>query len=472
MAKPRQPCRDRGQKWAHSWGHSSPRADYDGRVSRALAVAVLLACGSPPPARPPANRPAGPSLEQAKAAERGAGVPRDYERAARIYDQLCDRGRGQIEACLDLIDAMVDARGVASDLAGVRELDRVLCRRGTALACLEGAMFDVMAQRSDQAAPPDALAAIERATKEVAAACERGDGRACEVSVMGGDSGTAEWDRRTKYSVACQAGRMEACGRVAIDLEMCGEPEVDDPAACEQRTVAAWRAHDYDRDLAADAQKLYDECRAGNALACQHIPTQRIPMAARCAAHDYGACAELGCLGDDAARALALAHGADQPNCFVAGKDALLAWKLRPGQTRFEPLVTDGQRPGGARPTPPWEAVRFQHHGGRDRADWPRFDVYNMNDHALAELSVCLYAYDTAGNQLAWFAGTPRLAVAPNALVPLALDVPDEPRLPDATAEVVIDYSHVRFDGGAATDDAARCPAHRPRGQAGAYTHW
>ena len=439
------------------------------------AVLVVLAGCTPQP-RPdalPANRaPPPPSLDEARAAERGAGVPRDYARAAEIYALLCDRGHGSIEACNDLIDAILDARGATADLPRVLRLQQALCARGEPLACVAEAYLEAARPPGSGAAPPGDAGALDHAMQQLATACEHGDGRACEATAMGGDGDTAEWDRRRKYSVACLAGLMDACGRVAIDLELCGEPEVDATVACEQRTVAEWRSHDYDHDLAADAQKLYDECRAGNAQACQHIPSQRIPMATLCAAHDYGACAQLGCVGDDAARQIALAHGADQPNCYVAGKQAYLEWRRHPGQARFPPLVTDGQRPIGARATPPWEAVRFQHHGGRDAADWPRFDVYDLDDHAVVELSVCMYAYDQAGHQLASFAARPKIDVAPNAMVPLALPAAGEPQLPAGTADVVIDYDHVRFAGGTTADDPARCPAQRPGARPGAYTHW
>ena len=403
------------------------------------------------------------NLEAARAAELGAGEPRDYERAAQIYEHLCLRGSGSIEACLDLVDAIADARGTTRDLHRINELSDALCKRGDPTSCL---MYETLhAMAHGDAVDP---ASYDRAARNAATACERGDSRACEMSVMGGDSGTAEQDRREKYSVASRAGRMDACGRVAVELDMCDE--ATDALACEHGIVAEWRAHDYDSDLAADAQKLSDECDAGNARACDHIPTRRIAMTARCAAHDYGACADLGCLGDDAAKAAAVAHGIDDPNCGVALQKAMLEWKRDAHHGRFEPIATDGQRPLGAQPTPPWEAVRFQHHGGRDRNDWPRFDVHNMNTHAVTELSICEYAYDGSGAQLARFAAHATGTIAPNALIPLALDAPTTQALPDGTRDVIIDYAHVRFDDGTGSDDPSRCAEqHAP---AGAYMHW
>lgn len=440
---------------------------------RALAVACAVAacngaCGGAKP-RPQPTPPA--TLEAARAAERGTGMPRDYERAAAIYDQLCAGGRGSIEACFDLKDAMVDGRGAKRDVRRIYDLDGVLCSRGEPLACYEHAVLDAMQASAMGRRDKDIdTGLLDRVLAQLAAACERGDGRACEATVMGGDSGSAEWDRRHKYSKACLAGRMDACGRVVIELDLCGEPEVDDAAGCEQRLLAEWRSHDFDSDLVADAQKLFDECHAGNAQACEHVPTQRIAMSELCAAHDYGACARLGCVGDDAAQAQAIAHGVDDPNCYVAGKDAWLEWK-RAGKG-LPPIVTDGQRPLGARPTPPWEAVRFQHHGGRDRAGWPRFDVYNMNDRAVSELTVCAYAYDGAGQQLARYVAKAKPPIAPDALVPLAGDVAGEPAFPPTTSEVVIDFDHVRFADATPSDDPARCPEQRAHDKPGAYTHW
>ena len=265
---------------------------------------------------------------------------------------------------------------------------------------------------------------------------------------------------------------MDACGYMTRELDECGEPATDDAVACEQSMVADWRERDYDEDLAADAKALYEGCRAGDAGACAYIPSQRVPMAALCAAHDYHACAQLGCVGDDAARATAAAHGPNGRNCDVAGKEALLEWKRDPHHARLPPIAAGAYVPIGARATPPWDAVRFQYHGGRDRADWPRLDIYDLNDHAIVELTVCAYAYDDSGQQLASFTAAHRLDVAPDALVPFSLDGPAEPRLPDGTARIIVDYDRVRFDAGPVSGDPGRCPAQRSASQLGAYMYW
>jgi len=448
-------------------------------MMRSLVGLVLLAvtaCGSPRATDPVPVAPAA-TPQAARAAERGTGVPRDFERAATIYAALCDDGRGALDACFALVDAIEEARGTAYDRQREIGLDNMLCRRGDSVACVSSILLrDVDApvrQRPLGAGePPDdtQIAELKRQLGRVKDACERGDGRACELvaSESGGDGSTAQYERRKMYGVACRAGRFQSCWQIAYDLEMCDA--ADDVAACEARQVAAWRANEYDADRIAAATSLTDACHAGDARACDGLPNRRIPLAALCAAHDYRACGELGCIGDDAAGAVALAHGVDQPNCHVARNKARLEWERTPagpGRARFAPLEIGYHERIGARPTKPFEAVRFVHHGGRDRHDWPRYDVYNLSDRTVAEVAVCLYAYATPNEasftQLARFTTTARVVVPPDAFVELRLDGANEPALPDGTDAVLIDYDHVRFEGETSgTDDHARCPERRP----------
>ncbi|MEZ4401195.1 MAG: hypothetical protein R3B06_14310 [Kofleriaceae bacterium] len=394
-------------------------------------------------------------------------MARDYRRAATIYDQLCDRGRGALDACVALVEAIVDARGVTTERARIVDLSRVLCERGDLTSCFTSFVLDE-AQRDSEARDATERAAAaargDRLAAQVAAACQGGDGRACEVMGVGwgGDGSSVEARRLEHALVACRAGRMDACGTLAIGMSGCGAPEVADVAACEARSLAAGQADDYDQHLVEAVQRLRDACGGGDARACAYLPSQRLSPATLCAAHDYGACAELGCLGDDAASAAAAAHGVERVSCAAAERAALGAWKRQPGGARFPPVVRDGAPPIGARATPPWQAVQLRHHGGRDRHDWPRFDAYNVNDRPLTELAVCMYAYDGDGNQLLRVTAAPPVDVAPDARQVLVLDVAATPALPDGTAYVAIDYDHVRFAGEPPRDDGTRCPARRP----------
>jgi len=431
-------------------------------------IAMLVACwGSPPPA--PAPSPAvgrnGSTLEQARAFERGIGVLRDYRRSAAIYDRLCADGRGSLEACQELVDAIEDGRGITSDPRRVAILEAALCQRGDATACVASAIREELGGGS-------AESKLEAAGARAQQACAQQDGRACLLlaALRSGDGSTAERDRREKYGVACRADLVEGCHHVAFELVLCGEPEVDDAAGCEARTLAKWRANSYDADRVDAADRLQQACTAGDARACKGLPTRQLPRTELCAAHDYGACAELGCIGDDAAEKLARDHGVTDPNCYVAGKDAYLAWRRNP--TGLPPIVSDRRHPIGARSTPPFDAIRFTHHGGRDRKGWPRYDVHNINDQPLAELVACAYAYDETGQQLARAElSLAEVPIAPNAIasVELARGSGTIPALTAAAVHFEISYQRVRFGSAAPAVDATRCPAQRPPGNPQIY---
>ena len=99
------------------------------RVARIVLVVVLGSCGDgrggAPPARP--GGAGGPSLADAEAFERGAGVARDYGRAADVYVRMCRDGRGDVEACRRLITSIAETRGVAFDRARLMDLSTALC---------------------------------------------------------------------------------------------------------------------------------------------------------------------------------------------------------------------------------------------------------------------------------------------------------------------------------------------------------
>src|SRR5215208_5677322 len=145
------------------------------RLLYGIAIAMLDACwGSPPPSPAPslAEGRNGPTLEQARAFERGAGVPRDYRRAAAIYDRVCADGRGSVEACHELVDAIQDGRGVTSDRRRVAILEAALCQRGDATACVVSAIREELGGGS-------AESKLEAASERVQQACAKQDGRAC-----------------------------------------------------------------------------------------------------------------------------------------------------------------------------------------------------------------------------------------------------------------------------------------------------
>jgi hypothetical protein len=152
---------------------------------------------------------------------------------------------------------------------------------------------------------------------KVREACKRGDGRACETVVYdiegGPNDDKAEAARAKLYAVACDEGRVESCASVVPLFERC--ENTDDVAGCEAEDVADWKTKN--PMWARAAQTLIDACNAGDALACVHVPSKRVPLTARCAANDYEACGLLGCLGVTDSAAIAKQHNAEV-NCQIA----------------------------------------------------------------------------------------------------------------------------------------------------------
>jgi TPR repeat protein len=276
-----------------------------------LFLVLVVACDTGRSARPTSNT-GSETLDAARGAERGINGPRDYSRAAAIYASLCQDGRGSLDACYSLLDAMITSVGVAHNQVKARGLMKTLCSRGDSVSCVVMIMEQPAVESADREAKGreyDAqLAKLE-------AACTKGDGRACEMLVInhGGDGGTAQEARRELYVRACQLGRIDACSRLTYDLESC--EEADDPAVCEQKLLAAWSVKSPSSHAAA--LTLIRACEQGDALACVHVPSKRIPLKARCDAHDFEACGELGCLGDAAAGAQAKQNKVDA-NCQIA----------------------------------------------------------------------------------------------------------------------------------------------------------
>lgn len=149
-------------------------------------------------------------LEQATAFERGDGVPRDYTKAAAIYQQLCDGGAGDAKACRRLMYALGDARGIRGDNGLVGELATAWClAAGDPQACLLASM---MWAGYDAVGGPQG-AAIARKLDELDAGhfeerCEIGEVRACEgylaiSSTSMSNSGASDRRKEAAQALLC-----------------------------------------------------------------------------------------------------------------------------------------------------------------------------------------------------------------------------------------------------------------------------
>nr|HEX4316176.1 hypothetical protein [Kofleriaceae bacterium] len=431
------------------------RRDLPGRLVVVAAIAACgAACGAPatPQPLPLANRAGGLSLDLAHDLERGDGAPRDYARSAAIYAALCTEGHGLPAACYELVDAIRGARGVSYDEARVAAIGRVLCDGGDDVGCA--------------LAPADDRHPRADAAPRLLELCRRGSGRACVNVVVAASPDASERAQELRRGVACRAGLVDACGALAQALAHCAFGF--DPARCEQSMRR--RGHgDATVDDAYD--RLFAACDRGDARACAYIPSRHLPFAELCAAHDYGACADLGCLGDDAARAVADAHAAPEPSCHDAGSEALALWRVAKSPTLLPPVAADRFRIGEPQEGMLVDAIRVEHHGGRDRHGWPRLDLYDSSTRDATAVSVCVYAYDRNGQQVAWFRAAHAVDVSSNHVVELPIDDPAaEPDLYDDDT-IIVDVDHLELLG-EVFDDPSRCPAQRPTTQGGLTMGW
>jgi TPR repeat protein len=263
-----------------------------------MVIVVIAACRgnapdrvAPSVQRSSAQRPPMSPLEQARALERGDGVPRDYRAAADIYRAACADGRGDPAACDALIRAHLFARGATEDREAAFDLARKACLAKRDPFCCGVAALST--GREDDL--PEPLRSTSLEVLRTMAPCDRSHMSECHaVMFLGGldfGGGTAASDRHSQRALLlCRVEIAEACR----DLRNYGD----------------------EANMAEITRLMQAACDAHDADACAVAP-DRQPIAPRelCTANDYEACAELGCAGDAAAGQLAASHGVDATGC-------------------------------------------------------------------------------------------------------------------------------------------------------------
>jgi hypothetical protein len=233
-------------------------------------------------------------LERARAYERGQGVARDYDQAATLYRLACNHGHGDLPSCRHLIRARFNGRGIARDEAAARDLAARIC-----------------VDRRD----PFSCAVVDRGTPE-------DDGRwLASASDVIRDV--------VDHMHACDAAHVSEC-EAMIDLYTFNFVPTLSRRAYEGHVEHDLCAIGILPGCVAELQKLPEHphagptaaailqaaCDAGDADACEVAPDRDgVPVDQLCAAHDYRACAILGCSGDAAAGALAAGHGIGGDAC-------------------------------------------------------------------------------------------------------------------------------------------------------------
>jgi phosphate transport system substrate-binding protein len=386
------------------------------RCATGLVVAVLLAaCGGA--ARPAAPAiPASP-LARAEAFERGAGVPRDYRKAAGLYERHCDAGRGDPEACRRLVRATMAGRGTGVDLLRVAQIESVQCFAGSAPSC---AIAMRIAWRAGGEKHVDSLREklVGLLGEDIDGACERGDVAACEVWLgaqgldVSGSSGR-EAKRDHAADLMCKQGLIAGCVYLVEGVNLCGYEAdagrcVDEwtrEAGADERAALAW---------------LHRRCDAGDAEACATLPGREVALPELCRAHDYGACAELACLGDAAAAAVAATHGTGA-NCYgVRNRAAAGAADVVEDEGAAQPALRDEFPLPPVTPAalPLFETLAFRRLAALDDRGWPRFEIQNRGTRAITAIDLVVYAYDARDVAVARTSGhRVTVALAPGATV-------------------------------------------------------
>jgi hypothetical protein len=299
-------------------------------IASAIGIVLAISChagSSTPSDGALVNRspPAGSLLDRARAYERGQGVARDYHQAATLYRFACNRGQGDLRSCRHLIRAQFNGRGIARDLTAARALAAQICvDQRDPFSC---AVVDRLTPDSDGPALASASDVIREVVDHMHA-CDAAHASECEAMI---DLYTGNFVPRLSSRAyedhlehdLCTIGILTGC---AAELEIYPHnperPEADPTAA---------------------ATRLQTACDAGDADACEEAPDRDgVPVDQLCAAHDYRACAILGCSGDAAAGELAARHGITEGACAslrVTLPRALLVSNVRAALVRLNALA-------------------------------------------------------------------------------------------------------------------------------------
>jgi len=267
----------------------------------AIALAMLCHASASAPSEPGlANRsqPGASLLASARAYELGQGVARDYRQAAALYRQACSHGAGDLPSCRHLIRAKFNGRGIARDLTGARALAAQICvHRRDPFSC---AVVDRLTPHDDGQALAPASSVIRDVVDHMHA-CDAAHVSECEAMI---DLYTGDFVPKLSSRANQDRVEHELCA-IGI-LTGCATELVIGPRDPERR----------DADPTAAATRLQAACDTGDVDACEVAPDRDgVPVDQLCAAHDYRACAILGCSGDAAAGNVAASHGIAESAC-------------------------------------------------------------------------------------------------------------------------------------------------------------
>jgi TPR repeat protein len=189
-----------------------------------------------------------PAGDAAVAFERGNGVPRDYTRAVRVYEDRCQSGHGELIACRKLAFLLLMNRGVPHLAIDPQLLLKTACEHGDWLACV----------------PP----IVPLDSDKASAACEAGTPAACLAVTWTHaftQSGTVEDADHERLERACNGAVLEACEELVSRVG----------------------------NTASDAMtaRVQHACDDGDADACAALG-HPLANAELCRAHDFRACAE------------------------------------------------------------------------------------------------------------------------------------------------------------------------------------
>ncbi len=267
------------------------------RLSVSLRFAAVTisaaACSSTARTTQTSVEPPTSALAEARAYELGNHGPRDYRRAAEIYQQACkaDIGIG----CRKYGESLLNGRGNAPDLEAALQAFHRGCELTDTVACLVEA--DIIATREwneansgDMATSDErSRAATARATARGAelqpqakVACEQGELIACEAlpcDACNNDGSSGEAARDAVYRTWCSRGVAGACQ--AIIQQRC-ESGND---VCLAPLLA-------DKAINGGVGRVIETCKLGDADSCAVLPGRAIALRDLCAAHDVAACAK------------------------------------------------------------------------------------------------------------------------------------------------------------------------------------